>query len=60
MIDNIGFWNIRGGHDDAKLYEIKQLISSNNLQLLAIVETKFTLEQSQQASFKINPSWSYI
>jgi len=60
MIHNIGAWNIRGGHKNCKLDQIKKLISENQLALICLSETKLNLSQSKQASNFINPNWQYI
>jgi hypothetical protein len=60
MMSTIGAWNIRGGHNIIKLDQCKHLIASNNLSILAVLETKLNLPLTLKAAEYINKEWKLI
>lgn len=58
MIDhNIASWNVRGGHSISKLLDIRKLIKENNINLIALSETKLDLKGTLQAHRIIMKDW---
>ena len=60
MLNNIGYWNIRGAHDISKAIEAKFLLSSTHLDLLILCETKLCESLTTQIATKIAPTWNMI
>jgi hypothetical protein len=60
MYDKIGFWNVRGANSIDKQLEISNLISTHNIQLMAISETKLNHNTTQHAHSIIRHNWSSI
>lgn len=60
MMLRIGAWNIRGAHQVIKQDQCKQLISTHQLAVLAVLETKLNLAISIKAAEYINPRWKFI
>lgn len=59
MIDRIASWNVRGAHIKTKQQEIKRLIEEHSIGILAVLETKLDIDQTQHLAQYINPNWNY-
>lgn len=60
MIHKIASWNIRGAHLRRKQSEIKNIIFTNSLEMIAILETKLNKELSIEASSYIAAPWKSV
>lgn len=58
MSYNFCAWNIRGTHNFLKLDQVKKLISTHQLSIFAILETKLDLPLTIAAAKYVNPSWT--
>lgn len=53
-------WNIRGLNDPIKHREVKKYLYSNNIKLVALIETKVKAKNSTKIRKKFGPSWSWV
>lgn len=55
---NIYAWNVRGMNDPVKVVEINNFLSTNNISVVALVETKIKEKNSKKIQKKIEGSGS--
>ncbi|XP_021836060.2 uncharacterized protein [Spinacia oleracea] len=57
---NISTWNVRGLNDPIKVVEIKKFLASNNISVVALLETKVQEKNSCKIQKKIGVGWQWI
>jgi len=60
MKHNICTWNVRGLNDPLKIGEIRKLISSNNIQIIALVETRVKMHNFNKVSIKFGNCFQWV
>ncbi|XP_056698080.1 uncharacterized protein [Spinacia oleracea] len=57
---NICSWNVRGMNDPSKVVEIKKFLSHNNVSVVALVETKVKVTNSEKVQKKFGNNWRWV
>ena len=60
LMVNLAFWNIRGLNGPLKQKEIRKLIRSNSLDLMAILETKVRENNSESVTNSVCKDWLWV
>ena len=55
-----GCWNVRGCNDPAKVREIRRFISTQNLCLLGLIDTKVRIGKEVGCRGSIQQSWKFF
>jgi len=59
LMIQVAGWNIRGLNQTPKQFEVRSLISSQKLKLIALLETKVQERHAAEVAHNVMPFWSW-